>query len=449
MTIRSDPPIGPSTPVQFTAPLPDAADVVVIGGGIAGVTTAFYLARDGLKVVLCEKGVIAGEQSSRNWGWVRAQGRDEAEIPIMLTARRLWKALAQELGDVLGLTTCGVTYLANDAATLARYEAWLDVASRHGLDSRVMGQGELASVLPHAAGWVGALTTPSDMRAEPASAVPAIAGLAVAEGVTIRENCAVRALDVQGGELRGVVTEAGSVRAERVLLAGGAWSGLFAGNAGLHLPQLSVRATVAATVPIADFWPGAAADDRFAFRRRADGGYTLAPGTAHDFWIGPASFRHLRQYLPMMRRDLAQTSLKPAAPKGFPDAWRTPRRWSPDGPSPFEAMRVLNPDPVAARVTKLQDDFASAFPQIGRPQIRAAWAGMIDTTPDQVPVLDETSLPGFFIATGLSGHGFGIGPGIGRVMADLIQNRDPGHDLSRFRFARFLDGTPVTLGPGL
>lgn len=447
--MRADPPIAPGGTPQFRADLPEAADVVVIGGGIAGVTTALYLARDGLSVVLCEKGLIAGEQSSRNWGWVRAQGRDEAELPIMMMARQQWRGLAQEIGEELGLTTCGVSYLASDEAALARYEAWLAIAHAHGLDSRIMGRAELDGLLPNDAGWQGALVTPSDMRAEPGVAVPAIARLAVGEGVTIREHCAVRALDISAGHVSGVITEDGPVRADRVLLAGGAWSGLFAGNAGISLPQLSVRATVAATGPLPEFWSGAAADSKFAFRRRADGGYTLAPGTTHDFWIGPAAFRHLRSYLPLIRRDLGQTRLQIRAPKGYPDAWGTPRRWSADRASPFEAMRMLNPDPNAAALARLQEDFAATFPAIGRPRLRAAWAGMIDTTPDQVPVLDETTIRGFFIATGLSGHGFGIGPGVGRVMADLIRGGESGFDLERFRFARFSDGSPVTLGPEL
>ena len=78
-----------------------------------------------------------------------------------------------------------------------------------------------------------------------------------------------------------------------------------------------------------------------------------------------------------------------------------------------------------------------------------ALAGMIDTTPDQVPVLDESAIPGFFIAPGLSDHGSGIGPGAGHVMSRLIQGRDPGHDPMRFGHGRFSDGSPVVLGPDL
>lgn len=212
-------------------------------------------------------------------------------------------------------------------------------------------------------------------------------------------------------------------------------------------PQLAVRATVAATAPMDEFWPGNAADSHFAFRRRLDGGYTLAPGVEHDFWIGPDAFRHFWRYVPQLRRDMSHTRIRFAAPKGYPDAWGTKRRWKAGDITPFERMRVLNPPPNPARLDKLRQDFAGAFPRLGSPDLARAWAGMIDVTPDQVPILDETPLAGFFIATGLSGHGFGIGPGIGRVMADLIQGKPTGHDLSRFRFSRFSDGTPIQLGP--
>lgn len=442
-------PIAATDPVRFPGPIPDATDVVIIGGGIAGIATALYLARAGVAVTVCEKGRVAAEQSSRNWGWVRQQGRDLDELPIMIEALRLWGGLQQELGEAAGLRRTGVTYLARTEAQLQAYEGWLVHARAHGLDTRLLSRAELDRALPNAAGWLGALTTPSDARAEPWTAVPAMARLAADAGAVIVEDCAVRTIETEAGQVSGVVTEKGTIRAARVLLAGGAWSSLFAGNAGLSIPQLSSRATVAATEAMPDFWPGNAADDRFAFRRRADGGYTLAPGTVSDFWIGPGAFRHVRSFAHQFLRDVTHTRLHPFAPSGFPDAWRTARRWRGDEQSPFERMRVLDPAPNLRLVEKLQRDFAETFPALGRPRIKRAWAGMIDATPDIVPILDETPIRGFFVATGLSGHGFGIGPGIGRVMADLIRGRDPGHDLTRFRFGRFSDGSPVTLGPTL
>ncbi|MEO8242749.1 MAG: FAD-binding oxidoreductase, partial [bacterium] len=101
-----------------------------------------------------------------------------------------------------------------------------------------------------------------------------------------------------------------------------------------------------------------------------------------------------------------------------------------------------------AMLKRAQEDFSAAFPEIGRPEIKSAWAGMIDTTPDVLPVLDRVaSLPGLVIATGMCGHGFGIGPGIGRVVADLVVGGEVEHDLSRFRLSRFSDGSKLV--PGL
>ncbi|MEI2808079.1 NAD(P)/FAD-dependent oxidoreductase [Albidovulum sp.] len=443
-------PIRADSPARFTGPLPDAADVVVIGGGVIGVMAAWFLARRGVRVVLCEKGRIAGEQSSRNWGWVRQQGRDPAELPLMIEALSIWKGLGAEVGADLGFRQTGVLYLAGKTADTARHEGWMVHARAHGLDTRLLTAAEVATMLPNAAGWTSGLLTPSDARAEPWVAVPLIAGALAARGVAVREDCAVRALDIAGGRVAGVVTEAGRIRAERVVLAGGAWSSLLARAHGVRLPQLSVRATVAATDPLPEVWAGAAADRHFAFRRREDGGYTLAPGHFHEFFIGPDAFRHLWPFRTQIRNDITGTRFLPAAPRHYPDAWGTPRRWAADRESPFERMRVLDPAPNRAEVERLRARFGAAFPALGRPAIRTAWAGMIDTMPDVVPVIDHVAaLPGLTVATGMSGHGFGIGPGVGRVVADLVEARAPGHDLSRFRFGRFSDGSPIELGPAL
>lgn len=444
-------PISEAVPPVYAKPLPQEADVVVIGGGVLGVATALFLARAGQSVVLLEKGRIAGEQSSRNWGWIRQQGRDPDELPIMVEANRLWRELAAQTNVDIGLTQGGVTYLARTEKKLAAYEAWIEHARACGVDTRLLSGKETADMIPGMADrYPGALHTPSDMRAEPWVAVPALAGIAAREGVQIVENCAVRCLDLEAGRVAGVITEAGMVRAPEVVLAGGAWSALFLRNHGVALPQLSVRATVAATTPLPRVATGGVVDDRIAFRPRADGGYSLAAGGFHELFVGPDAVRAVPKYLAQLKADPFGTRFLPAAPHGYPDGWRTPRRWRPDAPSPFEAMRVLNPAPNGGKLEAIRRNFRGLFPNLPDFQLRTAWAGMIDVMPDLVPVVDRVAaLPGLTLGTGMSGHGFGIGPAMGRILADLVMGRSPGHDMRRFRLSRFSDGSPMHLGPGL
>lgn len=444
-------PITDASPIRHAATLPGRVDVTVIGGGIIGVMTAWSLRQRGLSVLLLEKGRIAGEQSSRNWGWVRQQGRDLAELPIMIESLGLWKDLAARLGDGLGFRQSGALYLARTDREMAGFQDWLTSARAFGLDTRLMSGRETAAMLPGAAApWKGGLWTASDAKAEPWTAVPLLADAAAASGVQVREACAVRALDLAAGRVAGVVTEAGRVACDKVVVAAGAWSRLLLQRHGVRLPQLSVRATVAETMPMPEIFPGNAADDTLAFRRRSDGGYTIASGGSEDdFFIGPDAFRSFFSYLPILRHDPRLSRFRLAAPKGFPDAWSTPRRWAEDQVSPFEAMRILNPAPNLKTLSRAQDAFAAAFPSLGRPKLRRVWAGMIDTLPDVVPVVDHSPIPGLIIATGMSGHGFGIGPGIGRVVADLVTGGRIGHDLHRFRFARFTDGSTIAPGPSL
>jgi glycine/D-amino acid oxidase-like deaminating enzyme len=439
-----------ATPIRFPGPPPAQADVVVLGGGIIGVMTAWYLAKAGQRVVLCEKGRVAGEQSSRNWGWIRQTGRDPAELPVVIEALRIWETLAQQFGDALGFRRTGVMYLARTEAEMQGFADWLPHAGALGVDTRLLTRAEAAAQLPGAtAPWVGAMHTPSDAKAEPWAAVPLLAAGAVAQGAIIVENCAVRALDIAAGRVAGVVTELGRIACSSVVVAGGAWSSLFLRSAGVAIPQLSVRASVAATEPIAGGPEVAGVDDTFAFRKRADGGYTLAPGGAHDFYLGPDAFRHIGPYWPVFKKDYRSTNLRAMAPRGFPDAWGTPRKWDADRASPFEAMRILNPAPNMGLLGQVQDAFARAFPALGRPRLRATWAGMIDTMPDVVPVVDHAPIAGLTIATGMCGHGFGIGPAFGRIVADMVMGRATGHDMSRFRLSRFTDGSALIPGPAL
>ena len=203
------PMITENSPINFADPLPEATDVVVIGAGIAGTATAYFLAERGVKVLLCDKGRVAGEQSSRNWGWVRQQGRDWAELPIMMESNRIWHGLAEKTGEAdLQFTQSGCYYLAEDEATLAKYEQWHDLAKQHQLDTRMLSREELGERFSNVkANFVGGMVTETDGRAEPFVAVPALARAAREQGAVVIEACAVRTLDIENGEVSGVVTE--------------------------------------------------------------------------------------------------------------------------------------------------------------------------------------------------------------------------------------------------
>lgn len=443
-------PITLASPAEHAGPPPKSADVVIIGGGIIGVATAYYLAKKGLKPVLLEKGRIAGEQSSRNWGWIRQQGRDLAELPIMIEANRLWNEIDADLEEDIGLETCGLTYLAESDQELAGFAEWVRAAAPFGIDSEILSATELNALIPGLTrNYPGALHTPSDMKAEPWLAAPALARAAVRHGAVIVENCAVRVLEREGGRVVGVVSEQGPVKAPEVVVAGGAWSSLFLRNEGISIPQLSVRATVAATGSLPDIYKGGGVDQSLAFRRRQDGGYTLAAAGFHEMFVGPGAFRHFFKYLPQLRRELGGRTYFPWSPKGYPDGWRTARKWQSGDETPFERMRILDPAPNARKVEEIRAAFQRLTPEVGTVDILASWAGMIDSMPDMVPVVDRAPVQGLSICTGMCGHGFGIGPGFGRIMADMVSGGEVGHDLSRFRLSRFTDGSKLDLGPDL
>lgn len=437
--------------IVYTGPPPKSAEVVIIGGGIIGITTAIYLAQQNVSVVVLEKGRVAAEQSSRNWGWIRKQGRDEDELPIMIEAARLWQQLVQECGEDIGLRQTGVTYLASSDKEMAQFDAFTKLAAAHGMDTRMLDAGEVPLLISTISGaFKGAMITPSDMRAEPSLAVPALARLARDKGVAIVENCAARTLEMAAGSIAGVWSEQGYIATSSVVLAGGAWSSLFLRKHGITIPQLSVKATVVATQPMPEFHAGAAAEKHLAFRRRLDGGYTLAPAGSHRLYLGPDAFRHAAKYVPAIKDDPLGTRYALWAPAGYPDSWGAPRDWTPDIPSPFESMRVLNPEPDAADLRTIERRFKQLFPQLEDVHFQKSWAGMIDLMPDTVPIVDWVPThPGLVVATGMSGHGFGIGPGMGRVISDMIQGNETGHNLHRFRFSRFTDGSPIRLGTSL
>jgi glycine/D-amino acid oxidase-like deaminating enzyme len=426
----------PVDPVASDPTLPSRTDVVVIGGGIVGVSTALFLAEKGIAVTLCEKGCIGGEQSSRNWGWCRTMGRDVGEIPLAMESLRLWRGMNQRTGRETGFRQAGVMYLCQKDADIAAQQAWLEQASQYQVDARLLKGAALEATMPGATnGFIAGLHTPSDGKAEPALAAPAIAEAARDHGALIFANTAVRGIDQTAGRISGVVTERGRIACQSVVLAAGVWSRLFAGNAGLDLPQLKVLGSVFRTKPLKG--PEiTAAGGVFAFRKRMDGGYSIARRNANTVELTPDHFRLLSDFLPRLINNRNEIRLRVGTRSW--EELRTARRWSLDKVTPFEAVRILDPKPKEGILREARSFLSRAFPVFAGMEVVESWAGLMDVTPDAVPVIDQVDhMPGFFIATGFSGHGFGIGPGAGRLMADMVAGDRTVVDPTPFRLGRF------------
>jgi len=434
------------SPIQFQSPLPTDADVVVIGAGIIGICTAWFLRDQGLKVVVCDKGRVAGEQSSRNWGWIRQQGRDYAELPIMMESMQIWRNLSAQIGTEIGFRQNGSLYLCENQNLLQSYDNFLKIAREHNLDSEQLNAEKLYSKIqntPHL--WSSALFTQSDARAEPATAVPAIAKACLEAGVSIIENCGVDEISIRNNQIEGVKTEQGFIKCNRVLCSAGHWSSRLLSDIDIQLPQLSVKASVVRTAPAPLIFDGNASGSNLAFRRRIDGGYTLAMTDYTEVFASLQGLRQFKTFLPLVRLAAKKLKLRLYDESAQINPFNEDADYR-----RLDANRVLNPKPSIKTLKRMREKFDHKLPVFRDIAFVESWAGMIDATPDAVPVMDcVDGIEGLHVATGFSGHGFGIGPAAGKIMANLIQQKPVGHDISRFRFSRFSDGSELILGPSI
>lgn len=421
-----------------TSPTPPAhADVVVIGGGIIGVFAAYYMARRGLSVTVVEKGRIGAEQSSRNWGWCRQQNRDARELPMATKSLELWERFAVETGEDTGFNRHGLLYLSDDEAQIAQWARWRELAIATGVTTHMLSSRE-ATERGRATGraWKGGVFSPSDGTADPARAAPAVAAAFMKLGGTVLQNCAARGVELEGGRVSAVVTEAGTIRTRTAVLAGGAWASSFCHQLGVRFPVATVRQSIVRLAPVPQALPHALAGPDVAVTRRPDGHYVLAISGRGRLDPTPQLLRFAPQFIPMFAK--RWRNVFPGGLEGIRWGHETRARWKLDAPTPMERARILDPTPDPAGVREVHRRAVKLLPPLGEAQIANTWAGYIDSTPDGVPGIGTVpEVPGFILAAGFSGHGFGIGPGAGHLIADLAAGAEPIFDPAPFNPARF------------
>jgi len=210
----------------------------------------------------------------------------------------------------------------------------------------------------------------------------------------------------------------------------------------------TVLGTVARTAPAKRVLEGQAWSPRIAIRRRADGGYTVAHGHSFLHPLTPATFR----FTPKFFRAFLQgrDSMRLGLGREFFHALAQPRRWILDAPSPFERERVLDPAPEPAVLGQMQEALRQWHPEIAAAPFVESWGGMIEASPDVLPIISAVDgLAVFYVATGFSGHGFGMGPGAGRLVADMVSGQAEPAVLRAFRLGRYFDGSPIRPGPAV
>lgn len=423
--------------IESASPLPAQADVVVIGGGIIGVFAAYYLAQRGVSVAVLEKGRIGAEQSSRNWGWCRQQNRDARELPMATKSLELWEQFAADTGEDTGFRRCGLLYLSNDEDELARWTKWRDFARTAGVTTHMLSSSE-ASERGRLTGraWKGGVFSPSDGTADPGKAAPAVAAALMKLGGSIHQNCAARGIEVEGGRVSGVVTEAGTIKTRTVVFAGGAWASSFCRQLGIRFPQATVRQSIVRVTGVTEPVPDALHTARVSITRRSDGSYNLAISGRGRVDPTAQLLRFAPQFLPMFAK--RWRNVFPGGLEGIRAGHETLAHWRLDAPTPMERMRILDPRPDAAAVRQTYNRAVELLPVLGQAGVANAWAGFVDNTPDGVPGIGEVpEIPGFILAAGFSGHGFGIGPGAGHLIADLVTGAEPIFDPAPYNPARF------------
>ncbi|MGV7214940.1 NAD(P)/FAD-dependent oxidoreductase [Bradyrhizobium sp. UFLA05-112] len=365
-----------------------SADVLIVGGGGAGCSTALHLAKRGVRCILLERGQIGGQASGVNYGGVRQQGRHPAELPLARRAREIWARLPELIGTDCEFEVTGHLKLARNQAEEAELIAYLDVAKANELPLIMIGGNAIHQQYP----WLGpdvvaGSFAPDDGAANPRLLSPALARAARDVGAEIRQFTPVSKLAHDGAEF--IVTSGHhEFRARYLVNTAGYWGGAVAAAFGEQVPVSPLNPNMLVTEPLP---------------------YFIAPNlgvVGGDVYL----------------RQIRRGNVIFGGGRGHSD---------PDVPS-------SRPSPEASATAMAKA--LQLVPQLAGTQVIRSWTGIDGETPDDIPVIGPSrTTPGLFHAFGFSGHGFQLGPAIGAIMSELVLDGHTDVPLEPFRIDRFAE----------
>ncbi len=374
--------------------VPSRAGVLIIGGGVIGLATAYQLARSGVKdVVLVDSGPFGSGSTCKAAGGVRANFSDALNIQLGQRSLATFARFDEEFDQEIDLHRVGYLFLLDRPGDVADFEDNVALQTSLGVRAEMLSPAEAQRLSPLIStdGVIAAAWTPDDGHCTPESVVLGYARAARAHGATLIPHCAVTGATIDGGQIRSVSTVAGEIATDTVVCAAGPWLGEVSRWFGVDLPVEPLRRQILTTEPLPD----------------------LAPHTPFTIDYATSFYFHGEG------RGLLIGMSDPHETVGFKlerdEAWL---------PGLIDAMERRAP----------------AIAEVG---ISGGWAGLYEMTPDHNGLVGEASdLPGFFYAGGFSGHGFLLGPALGEVVADLVRRETPFVDITPFDVRRF-DGSPL------
>jgi glycine/D-amino acid oxidase-like deaminating enzyme len=378
------------------------ADVVIIGGGATGASTAYHLAKGGVTdVVLLEKQFLASGPTGRSSACVRQHYSTPETCRLVLKALRFFERFEELTGGrTAGFVRTGYL-LGVDERLREAMEASVTLQQSQGIDSRLISPEEARRLESRLA--IGDLTAacyePDAGYADPSQTTQGFAGAARDMGVRIMQDTMVTAIRTQGDRVTAVETSRGTIETPKVVNAAGTWSHHLGKLVGVDIPITVCRHKIALVA-----WPTDARGPHPMVYDFVTNIYTR-PETGGLILVGPLDSEEL-------------------ADRADPDAYR-------------EGLNLDEKTDLHARA-------ATRFPVLERGAVHKAYAGCFDVTPDWHPVIDEPGPAGFYVACGFSGHGFKLSPAIGEMVAALVtEGSKPEDDVHAFRLSRFAEGKPI------